>query len=149
MAAREKVSAATERLRQAKGAFGPTIALTARRDYLAQSPHRARGLHDRADDPAASGALYVRIGGCGSGAREAAQGRGRLRAGTSAGRGEEAVASSAAARRSVEEVQQVLELTQSLYHAGRTDLDNVQRAQEPSRFADELFAKLRLQVRSE
>ena len=42
---------------------------------------------------------------------------------------QEAEASLRAARSSLVESQKVLTLTQSLYHAGRTDLDNVQHAQ--------------------
>jgi outer membrane protein TolC len=41
----------------------------------------------------------------------------------------EAEASFAAAKASLSESQQVLTLTESLYHAGRTDLDSVQHAQ--------------------
>ena len=42
---------------------------------------------------------------------------------------QEADASLRAARTSLGESQKVLTLTESLYHAGRTDLDNVQHAQ--------------------
>lgn len=42
---------------------------------------------------------------------------------------QEAEASLRAARTSLGESQKVLTLTESLYHAGRTDLDNVQHAQ--------------------
>ena len=42
---------------------------------------------------------------------------------------QEAEASLRAARASLGESQKVLTLTESLYHAGRTDLDNVQHAQ--------------------
>jgi len=51
----------------------------------------------------------------------------KLRGALSAQR--EAEASFIAARTSLSESQQVLTLTRSLYHAGRTDLDNVQHAQ--------------------
>lgn len=51
----------------------------------------------------------------------------KLRGALSAQR--EAEASFIAAKTSLGESQQVLTLTESLYHAGRTDLDNVQRAQ--------------------
>jgi outer membrane protein TolC len=50
-------------------------------------------------------------------------------AASSTGAQREAEASFLAAKTSLGESQQVLELTQSLYHAGRTDLDSVQRAQ--------------------
>jgi outer membrane protein TolC len=99
----------------------------------------------------------------------------KLRGALSAQR--EAEASFLAAKTSLGESQQVLELTQSLYHAGRTDLDSVQRAQmdrdkamtdtrtlaskrvstewavaralQPERFADSLFAQLHLQVEAQ
>jgi Outer membrane efflux protein len=86
----------------------------------------------------------------------------------------EAEASFAAAKASLSESQQVLTLTESLYHAGRTDLDSVQHAQmdrdkaaagtrsfaskrasavwgiaralQPSQFPDVLFEQLHLQV---
>jgi outer membrane protein TolC len=86
----------------------------------------------------------------------------------------EAEASLLAARTSLGESQKVLTLTESLYHAGRTDLDNVQHAQidrdkaetetktliskraaaewavartlQPTQFPDTLFGQLHLQV---
>jgi outer membrane protein TolC len=145
--AKEKVAAATAKLQQAKRSFGPSVTFSARKDYLGQSPdsfgaanHHIAPSDYRLDlgfeQPLFPVAMEVAaVDKARAEMRKAQAGydqarlevERKLREALSAQR--EAEASLAAARMSLRESQQVLTLTQSLYHAGRTDLDSVQHAQ--------------------
>ena len=190
--AKEKLAAATAKLQQARRSFGPSVTFSARKDYLGQSPDSfgaanhhigpndyridlgfEQPLFPLATEIAAVDRARAEMRKAQAGYDQARLGaETKLRAALSAQR--EAEASFLAAKTSLGESQQVLELTQSLYRAGRTDLDNVQRAQmdrdkavtetrtlaskralaewavaralQPERFADTLFAHLHLQV---
>jgi outer membrane protein TolC len=192
MEAKEKIAAATAKFQQAKRSFGPSVTFSARKDYLGQSPdsYGAANHHIAPSDyridlgfeqplfPLATEVAAVDRARAEVRKAQASYDQARLDAETklrgalSAQR--EAEASFLAAKTSLGESQQVLELTQSLYHAGRTDLDSVQRAQmdrnkamtdmrtlaskrvsaqwavaralQPEQFSDSLFAQLHLQV---
>ena len=193
--AREKIAAATAKFHQAERAFGPSVTFSARKDYLGQSPdsYGAANHHIGPSDyridlgfeqplfPIATEVAAVDRARAEVRKAQAGYDQARLDVETKL-RGalsaqHEASASFFAARTSLGESQQVLELTQSLYHAGRTDLDNVQRAQmdrdkaqadtrtlasklafaewavaralQPGQFADSLFAQLHLQVQAQ
>jgi outer membrane protein TolC len=191
-AAKAQVAAATAKFQQAKRAFGPSITFTARRDYLGQDPdsYGAANHHIVPSDyrldlgiqqplfPVATEVAAVDRARSELRKAQAGYDQARLEAETklrgalSAQR--EAEASFTAARTSLGESQQVLTLTESLYHAGRTDLDNVQHARmdrdkaeaetrtlaskrasaewavakvlHPTLFPDVLFGQLHLQV---
>ena len=191
-AAKAKVDAAAAKFQQAKRSFGPSITFTARKDYLGQSvdSYGAANHHIDPSDyrvdlgfqqplfPVATEVAAVDKARAELRKAQAGYDQARLEAETKL-RGalaaqQEAEASLRAARTSLGESQKVLTLTESLYHAGRTDLDNVQHAQmdrdkaeaetrslvskrasaewavakvvQPTRFADALFGQLHLQV---
>ena len=191
-AAKAKVEAATAKFQQAKRSFGPSITFTARKDYLGQSldSYGAANHHIDPSDyrvdlgfeqplfPVATEVAAVDKARAELRKAQAGYDQARLEAETKL-RGalaaqQEAEASLRAARTSLGESQKVLTLTESLYHAGRTDLDNVQHAQmdrdkaeaetrslvsrrasaewavakvvQPTRFADVLFGQLHLMV---
>jgi outer membrane protein TolC len=190
--AKAKVDAATGKFQQAKRSFGPSITLTARKDYLGQSidSFGAANLHivpsDYRVDLGFEQPIFplvseiAAVGKARAEVRKAQAGydQARLEAETklrsALAAQQEAEASLRAARTSLGESQKVLTLTESLYHAGRTDLDNVQHAQmdrdkaeaetrslvsrrasaewavskvlQPTRFADSLFGQLHLLV---
>ncbi len=191
-AAKAKVVAATAKFQQAKRSFGPSIVFSARREYLGQAvdSYGAANHHIAPSDyrvnlgieqplfPVATEVAAVDRARAELRKAQAAYDQARLEAETklrgalSAQR--EAEASFIAARTSLGESQQVLALTESLYRAGRTDLDNVQHAQmdrdkaeaetrtlasrraaaewaaaralQPSQFPDVVFGQLHLQV---
>jgi len=192
VAAWEKIAAAAQKLRQEESEFGPSISLTARRDYLAQNPD-SFGEANRHIAPngtmialSIQQPLFPLLSESADVQRARAEWRkakaayeqarldteGRMQTALNATR--EAVSSYAAARSSLEESEQVLALTQSLYAAGRTDLDSVDRSRidvdkaqadlktlssqklsaawmtlralQPEGFAPLLFQALRLQV---
>lgn len=190
--AKEKVAAATAKLQQARRSFGPSITFSARKDYLGQSPDSfgAANHHISPSDyrlnlgfeqplfPVATEVAAVDKARAEMRKAQAGYDQARLEVETKL-RGalsaqHEAEASLAAARTSLRESQQVLILTDSLYHAGRTDLDSVQHAQmdrdkveaetrtlasrrafaewavaralRPGQFPDLLFGQLHLQV---
>ena len=191
-AAKAKVEAATAKFQQAKRSFGPSITFTARKDYLGQSvdSYGAANHHIDPSDyridlgfeqplfPVATEVAAVDKARAELRKAQAGYDQARLEAETKL-RGalaaqQEAEASLRAARTSLGESQKMLTLTESLYHAGRTDLDNVQHAQmdrdkaeaetrslvskrasaewavakvvQPTRFADVLFGQLHLMV---
>ncbi len=191
-AAKAKVAAATAKVQQSKRAFGPSITFSARRDYLGQDvdSYGAANHHIVPSDyrvdlgieqplfPVATEVAAVDKARAELRKAQAGYDQARLEAETKL-RGalsaqHEAEASFAAAKASLSESQQVLTLTESLYHAGRTDLDSVQHAQmdrdkaeadtrtlaskrasavwgvaralRPSQFPDVLFGQLHLQV---
>jgi outer membrane protein TolC len=190
--AKAKVTAATAKFQQSKRAFGPSITFSARRDYLGQDvdSYGAANHHIVPSDyridlgieqplfPVATEVAAVDKARAELRKAQAGYDQARLEAETKL-RGalsaqHEAEASFAAAKASLGESQQVLTLTESLYHAGRTDLDSVQHAQidrdkaeadtrtfaskrssavwgvarvlGPTRFPDTLFAQLHLQL---
>ena len=190
--AKEKVASATAKFQQAKRSFGPSVTFSARKDYLGQSidSYGAANHHIAPSDyriylgfeqplfPLATEVAAVDKARAELRKAQASYDQARLDAQTklhnalSARR--EAEASFLAAKASLGQSQQVLELTQSVYHAGRTDLDSVQHAQmdrdkamadtrtlasrrasaewavaralQPERFAESVFARLHLQV---
>lgn len=191
-AAKAKVDAATAKFQQAKRAFGPSITFTARKDYLGQSVDSFGAANHHIDPsdyrvdlgfeqplfPVATEVAAVDKARAELRKAQAGYDQARLEAETKL-RGalaaqQEAEASLRAARSSLGESQKVLTLTESLYHAGRTNLDNVQHAQmdrdkaeaearslvskrasaewavarvvQPTRFADVLFGQLNLMV---
>lgn len=147
VAAREEVAAAEAKVREAMRGFGPSVSLFARRDYLGQSlssfgdanRHIApfdyqygisfqQPLGPFASETAQVGKAHAELRKAQAEYQKARLDvDARLRDALSARR--EAEASYTAARLSLVEAEQVLSLTQSLYHAGRTDLDNVERAE--------------------
>jgi len=190
--AKAKVDAATAKFQQAKRSFGPSITFTARKDYLGQSidSYGAANHHIDPSDyridlgiqqplfPIATEVAAVDKARAELRKAQAGYDQARLEADTKL-RGalaaqQEAEASLRAARTSLGESQSVLTLTESLYHAGRTDMDNVQHARmdrdkaeaetkslaskrasaewavakvlQPTRFADSLFGQLHLLV---
>ena len=194
-AAKAKVDAATAKFQQAKRSFGPSITFTARKDYLGQSfdSYGAANHHIDPSDyrvdlgieqpllPVATEVASVDKARAELRKARAGYDQARLEAETKL-RGalaaqREAEASLRAARASLGESQKVLTLTESLYHAGRTDLDNVQHARmdrdkaaaetrslvskrasaewavakvlQPTRFADALFGQLHLLVEAQ
>ena len=195
LAAKEKIAAATAKFQQAKRAFGPSVTFSARKDYLGQSPDSfgAANHHIAPNDyrlnlgfeqplfPVATEVAAVDRARAEVRKAQAGYDQARLEVDTKL-RGalsaqHEAEASLSAARSSLRESQQVLVLTQSLYHAGRTDLDSVQHAQldrdkaeaeirtlasrrafaewavaralRPGQFPSLLFAQLHLQVEAQ
>jgi outer membrane protein TolC len=191
-AARAKVDVATAKFRQAKRSFGPSVTFSARRDYLGQSAdsYGAANHHivpngyrvdlgvEQPLFPIATEVAAVDKARAELRKAQAGYDQARLEAETklrgALGAQHEAEASLLAARTSLGESQKVLTLTESLYRAGRTDLDNVQHAQmdrdkaeaqtktlvsrraaaewgvaralQPTRFPDALFGQLHLQV---
>lgn len=190
--AKAKVDAAAAKFSQAKRSFGPSITFTARKDYLGQSTDSYGAANHHLDPsdyridlgfeqplfPVATEVAAVDKARAELRKAQAGYDQARLEAETKL-RGalaaqQEAEASLRAARTSLGESQKVLTLTESLYHAGRTDLDNVQHAQmdrdkaeaetrslvskrasaewgvakvlQPTRFADSLFGQLHLLV---
>lgn len=191
-AAKAKVEAATAKFQQAKRSFGPSITFTARKDYLGQavdsfgvanhhidpSDYRVNLGIQQSLFPVATEVAAVDKARAELRRAQAGYDQARLEAETKL-RGamaaqQEADASLRAARSSLGESQKVLTLTESLYHARRTDLDSVQHAQmdrdkagaetssrvsrrasaewavvkvlQPTRFADSLFGQLHLTV---
>lgn len=195
VSAREKITAARAKKQQAERAFGPTVSLSVRRDYLGQDPdsfgyanHHIAPNDYRVDlsfeqplFPLMSEAAAVDKGRAEVRKAQAAYDEARLEADTklraALSSRNEAQASYAAARSSLESSSRVLALTQSLYHAGRSDLDDVQHAQidldkaetdvrtlgsrravaewataralRPARFSDLLLQQLHLQAADE
>jgi outer membrane protein TolC len=193
--AKQRIAAATAKFQQARRSFGPSVTFSARKDYLGQSPYSfgAANHHIGPSDyridlgfeqplfPLVTELAAVDKARAEVRRAQASYDQARLEAQTklrgalSAQR--EAEASFLAAKTSLGESQHVLELTQSLYQAGRIDLDSLQRAQmdrdkamadtrtlasrrasaqwavaralQPEQFADFLFAQLHLQVEAQ
>lgn len=191
-AAKAKADAAAAKFQQAKRSFGPSVTFSARRDYLGQSPdsYGAANHHivpngyrvdlgvEQPLFPVATEVAAVDKARAELRKAQAGYDQARLEAETklrgALGAQREAEASLLAARASLSESQKVLALTESLYRAGRTDLDNVQHAQmdrdkaeagtrtlaskraaaewavaralQPAQFPDVLFGQLHLQV---
>jgi outer membrane protein TolC len=154
MAAKEKVAQAEAKLHQAQRAFGPSLSLSVRRDYLGQDADSfgAANRHIAPNDyrvglsfqqplfPLVSEAAAVSKARAELRKAQASYEQSRLDSGTrfrnALGAQREAQASYTAAKASFAESQRVLTLTESLYRAGRTDLDNVQHAQMDKDKAD-------------
>jgi outer membrane protein TolC len=145
--AERKAQAAQHRLHQTRSAFGPQISLDARRDYLGQSvdsfsaannaasPNSYRidlslvqpifpFLAERSAVDKAKAELR-RAEALTAEARNEADSKLRMAVSAS----EEATASYRAARASMAEAEKVLTLTESLYKAGRTNLDELEHAE--------------------
>jgi outer membrane protein TolC len=195
ISAREKIAAARSKQQQAERAFGPTVSLSVRRDYLGQDPDSfGRANHHIAPNdyridlsfeqplfPLMSETAAVDKGRAEVRKAQAAYDEARLEADTklraALSSQSEARASYASARSSLDSANRVLALTESLYRAGRSDLDDVQHAQidrdkaeadartlaskravaewataralKPARFADLLLQQLHLQTAEE
>jgi outer membrane protein TolC len=147
ISAKEQITAAEDKLGQARAQFGPTLSLTARRDYLGQSPD-GFGEANRhiGPDSYRVGIAFVQpifpfvteLASVDKGQAEVRKARAsylqarldaekRMQSAYNAAR--EALASYGAAKSSLSESQQILILTRSQYGAGRADLDSVQHAQ--------------------
>lgn len=144
--AREAVAAARQKLKRARGAFGPAISLSVQSDYLGQDPTnlwRANRHIGREDYrvglelkqplfPFTSEDADVERAHADLADAQAAYREARLKAQTqllealSARR--EVERSYAAAESSLADAEQVLQLTKAQYHAGRKDLDSVEHA---------------------
>lgn len=158
--ARENMVAARMKIDQAMGEFGPKISLSVRRDYLGQDPdsfgHANRHigpadyrvalefqqplfpLASQGSDVDKARAELVKAQ---ASYREAVlHVQTNVAAALSARR--EAERSYAAAETSVADAQRVLELTQSQYRAGRTDLDSVEHAEMDRDAAEAELEKL-------
>ena len=145
-AAKQKVAQAEAKLRQARGAFGPSLSLYARRDYLGQDPDSfgPANHHIAPNDyrigltleqpvfPLMSETAAVDRAKAELRRAQAGYEQARLEAETklhdALSMESEARASYAAAQTSADEARKVLGLTESQYKAGRTDLDSVQKA---------------------
>lgn len=147
VSARTKVQAAEEKLHQTRSAFGPQVSLDARRDYLGQNI----GSFSAANNSMAPNSYRIDISlvqpifpfiaeisavdkakaevrhaeALSDEARNEADAR--LRSAVS--ESDQARSSYRAAKASLTEAEQVLALTESLFKAGRTDLDELERAQ--------------------
>jgi outer membrane protein TolC len=145
--ARRKVLAAQERVHQTRAAFGPQISLDARRDYLGQDVSSFSAANNTISpnsyriDVSLVQPIFPFLAEIGAVSKAKAEVRraealtaearndadSKLRMAVSAN--EEAGSSYRAARASMEEAQKVLMLTESLYKAGRTNLDEFEHAQ--------------------
>jgi outer membrane protein TolC len=153
-AARQKVTQAEAKVRQSRAAFGPSLSVYARRDYLGQDADSfGRANHGIAPNDYRIGLtleqpVFPLVSETAAVDRAKAELR-RAQAGYEQARLEaetklrnainmerEARASYAAARTSADEARKVLELTQSQYKAGRADLDSVQKARMDLEKAD-------------
>jgi outer membrane protein TolC len=147
LAAKERVAAAQAKLEQSERAFGPSLSLSAQRDYLGQDP-RSFGVANRhvaANDyrigltfqqplfPFVSEAAAVSRARAEVRKAQASYEQSRLDAQANVqkalGSRREAETSYIASKASLADAENVLRLTQSLYRAGRADLDSVQHAQ--------------------
>jgi outer membrane protein TolC len=146
IAARENVTVAEAKLRQAKAAYGPTISLFGRRDYLGQDPSGLSAAnHNIAPESYRIGIQVQQpilpltsessaVSSARAELREAqakysqairdAESRGQESWATL----QETAAAALQARTVLESSQHLLALTESLYKAGRTDLDDLQSA---------------------
>jgi outer membrane protein TolC len=147
IAAMENVTVAETKLRQAKAAFGPTISIVGRRDFLGQNPdglgaaNRDIGPNSYRIGVQVQQAILpftsesAAVSGARADFREAelkyaqatTDAQGRVQESWAMQR--ETLAALQEARASLESSQRVLTLTESLYRAGRTDVDNLQNAQ--------------------
>jgi outer membrane protein TolC len=146
VAANEAITVAQSKLNQAKTAFGPTLALVARRDFLGQNPNS----FSAANNALSSNSYYVGIvlqqpifgftteyANVRSAradlekarityAQAVIQSETKLR--SALGANTEAEMSATSAQASLKEAANLASLAESLYKAGRTDLDTVNRA---------------------
>ena len=147
VAAEQKVEQAKAKLHQAERAFGPSVSLSVRRDYLGQDADSfGRANRSIAPSDYRIGLSFVQplfpvateVAGVSRTRAELKKAQATFeqarldcekRISGALGAQQEAEASYVAARNSLGESRHVLELTQSLYRAGRTDLDNVQHSQ--------------------
>ena len=147
VAAKEQITAMEAKLKQVQAQFGPTLSLTASRDYLGQSPvgfgeaNRSIGPDSYRIGIAFTQPLFPFVSETAAVRKDQSELRKaqanylqarldsetRMQGAFNAAR--EALASYAAAKLSLSESQEVLTLTRSQYAAGRTGLDSVQRAQ--------------------
>jgi len=146
IAARENVAVAEAKLRQAKAAFGPTISLVGRRDYLGQDP---AGLSDAnhaitpnsyrigiqvqqpilpftSESSAVAGARAELREAQAKYSQASTDVQGKVQEAWAVQR--ETLSAQQEARTALQSSQHILGLTDSLYKAGRTDLDNLQSA---------------------
>jgi len=146
VARRQKVEAARDKLKAAERAYGPTVTVSVRKDWLGQSADDQwtanrqiqpydyqigvsfqQQLFPFATERAGVDRAQVEVRHAQAELDQARlDAEKKLRAALSAR--DEAEASWRSARNSLEEAQRILMLTESLYSAGRTDLDSVQHA---------------------
>jgi outer membrane protein TolC len=146
-AAKDNVAAARAKLHEAQRAFGPTVSLSVRRDYLGEDPDSfAEANHHIAPSDYRVGLSFAQplfpfvsevaqVDKARAQLRRAQAGydqalleaQTKIRTALNARR--EAEMSYRSAISSLAESERVLTLTNSLYHAGRTDLDSVEHAQ--------------------
>lgn len=147
ISAKEKVTEAEAGLRQTHAAFGPSIEIDARRDYLGQDVDSlSLANHAIAPNSYRVGVSLIQplfsFTTESSAIDKARVALRKAQVSTNQARGDadaklrtaiaaqvEADASYRAAQSSVTEAQQVVELTVSLYKAGRTDMDSVEHAE--------------------
>jgi outer membrane protein TolC len=146
-AAKDNVAAARAKLHEAQRAFGPTVSLSVRRDYLGEDPDSfaAANHHIAPSDyrvglsfaqpllPFVSEVAQVDKARAQLRRAQASYDQALLEAQTKLRNAlnaqHEAQMSYRSAISSLAEAERVLTLTNSLYHAGRTDLDGVEHAQ--------------------
>ena len=147
LAAKDNVAAALAKLHEAQRAFGPTVSLSVRRDYLGQDPDSfALANHHIAPSDYRVGLSFAQpLFPFVSEVAQVDKARAQLRRARASydqalleaqtklrnalNAQQEADASYRSAISSLAESTRVLTLTKSLYHAGRTDLDSVEHAQ--------------------
>jgi outer membrane protein TolC len=146
VAAKENITVAAAKLRQAQAAYGPTISIVGRRDYLGQNPDSFGSANREISPNSYQIGIQVQqpilpftaetsaVAAARADFREAqakyyqatidADGRVQQAWSTQ----QEADSSARATRVAVETAVRILTLTESVYKAGRTDLDNLQNA---------------------
>jgi outer membrane protein TolC len=144
--AKDKVFAAEEKLKQTHAAFGPSISIDARRDYLGQNADSlSAATNSISPNSYRIGVSFIQpiypftaeVGALEKAKAEVRraealtddarnEANGKLRTAVSAR--SEAESSYRAARSSLREAESVLKLTESLFKAGRTDLDDLEHA---------------------
>jgi outer membrane protein TolC len=147
VAAKEQITVSEEKRKQTQAAFGPTLSLSARRDYLGESPDgvgeagRHIGPNSYRVDVSLQQPIFPFLAEHGAVTKASAEVRKaqatylrarldaekRLQGALNVAR--EALASYSAAKSSLSESREVLSLTRSQYQAGRAKLDDVQHAE--------------------
>jgi outer membrane protein TolC len=146
ISAKEKVTVAEEKLKQARAAYGPSVSIDARRDYLGQDADSLSGAnHTIGPNSYRVGVSFIQpIFPFTSEASAVDKARAELRRAetladqarmevdsklrTTMSAKVEVESSYRAAQSSFTAAQQIFELTESLYKAGRTDLDSLEHS---------------------
>jgi outer membrane protein TolC len=147
IAAKENVTAAEDKLKQARAAYHPSVSLFARRDYLGQDPQALSAANHSIGPsgyryglmiqqpilPLTSETANIRSAAADHKKAQATYEQTLIAAETNLrnalSREVETKASASAAQTSLFAARQILTLTESLYRAGRTDLDSLEHAQ--------------------